>query len=121
MILSKDKLIDLRDLGKKLKLWFIERDWDVKTNVSQQYYTINARKTGYARRVIAACRALVVVCYHEGMSTKVKIEQGTWTENIVSNIGWFLATGGTNLAFSLWSYKVQKNFKNYAQSVLDQY
>jgi hypothetical protein len=119
MILEKDKLVELNKLGEKLRLWFIERGWDTKTDRGPTSYAIAAKKAGKIRVFFAACRALVVICCHEDGKTKVKVRQGSWTENIVSNVGWFAATGGTNLAFSLWSFAVQKQFESYAREALE--
>jgi hypothetical protein len=78
-----------------------------------------AKKSGTVRVVFAACRALIVTASHSNGDTIIEIKQGSWSENLWSNAGWFLATGGANLAFTLWSYEVEREFKNYAKGVLD--
>ena len=120
MLIEKDRVVDLERLGEKLRLWFIERNYEVKTDKGPSTYAIRAKKSGKIRVVLAAVRALVVVCYHENEMTKVKVMQGSWTENIWSNLGWFVATGGMNLAFSLWSFEVQREFQNYVKLVLEE-
>lgn len=121
MLLEKTGKLDLTKLGEKLKLWFVERDWDVQSEPGVNTYTIKARKVDTLREIFGACRALVVTCYYEGNTTKVKIGQGSWTENILSNAGWLIATGGANLAFTFWSFEVEREFTSYAHDVLDNF
>ncbi len=117
--LERNKRVDLEKLGDKLRLWFIERDWQVRTHKGKESYAISARKAGKLRMTFAACRALNVICTHASNGTKVKIKQGSWGENIAINAAWLAATGGMNLAFTFWSLEVEREFKNYARSVLD--
>lgn len=118
-ILERNKTINLIRLGDALVSWFAERDWSIKTNKSDTCYSINAKKTNEIRKIFCANRALSVVCSHEGSSTKIKISQGDWTDNLIGNVIWYFATGGANLAFTIWSLRVQKEFRNFAESVLD--
>ena len=120
-ICKADKVIDLIELGDKLLSWFIERDWDFKTNRSESNYVITAKKTGDLRKAFCANRALNVSCYHEQGSTYVKITQGSWTDNLVGNAAWYEVTGGAWLAVTAWSLRVEGQFKEYTQSLLDAY
>ncbi len=112
--------VNLDLLGEKLRLWFVERKWEVKADRGPSSYAIQARKAGKIRVTFAACRALIVICQQEQGTTRVSVKQGSWTENIWSNVGWFIATGGTNLAFSLWSFEVQREFQNYVKRALEE-
>ncbi len=121
MLIERHTLVDLEALGDNLRVWFVEKDWDIiKTERGASAYTIVAKKESELRQVFAACRALTVICRHEGGSTKIKVSQGDWTKNLLSNLAWFAVTGGTNLAFSLWSFEVQREFQNFAQETLNQ-
>lgn len=119
MIIEKRKAIDLDKLGEKIKLWFIENKWELKCDKGPSSYAIMAKKAGKIRVAFAACRALIVVCCCEDGVTKVKVKQGSWTENLWSNAAWFAATGGMNLLFTFWSFEVQREFQNYVKEVLD--
>jgi hypothetical protein len=119
MDIEKDAPIDLEVLGEKLRLWFIERSWEVKVDKDPSTFVIQATKAGKVRIFFAACRALVVICQQEQGKTKLSVRQGRWTANIWSNLAWLVETGGTNLAFTLWSFEVQREFQNFARRVLD--
>jgi len=121
MILQKNKLIDLTELGDKLTLWFFENDWNIKTNKTKEYYIIDAEKTGIIRDTFCANRTLKVKCSHEGTFTKVEIKLGSLRKAAEANLGWLIITGGTWGAFTLWSLKVKNDYKKYAESVLSQY
>src|SRR6266404_6049929 len=117
MDIQSNRIVNLDVLGEKLRLWFVERKWDIKADRGPSTYIIQARKAGKIRVIFASCRALVVICKQEGLGTIVSVRQGKWTENIWSNAAWFLATGGMNLAFSLWSFQVQKQFQDYVRTL----
>lgn len=119
MVIERDKLIDLDILGEKLKMWFFERKYEVKTDKGVNTYVIKAKKTGKMRIFFSACRALIVICGCEDGKTKVKVKQGSWSENIWSNVVWFTATGGTNVLFTFWSFEVQREFQNYVKGILE--
>lgn len=114
-----NETIDLDVLGERLRLWFVERKWEVKSARGPSSYAIQARKAGTIRVSFAACRALIVICQLENDKTRVSVKQGSWTENIWSNAIWFVATGGMNLAFSLWSFQIQRQFQSYVKEALD--
>ena len=120
MDIEKTKLVNLDILGERLGLWFIERKWELKTERGPTTFALQARKAGKIRVFLAACRALIVICKHENGKTIVSVRQGSWTENIWSNAAWLVATGGTNLLFSLWSFEVQREFQNYVKSLLEE-
>jgi hypothetical protein len=119
MDLESNGTIDLDVLGERLRLWFVQRKWEVEATRGPSSYAIQARKAGIIRISFGACRALIVVCQQEPGKTKVSVRQGSWTENIWSNAAWFVTTGGMNLAFTLWSFQVQRQFQNYVKQVLD--
>lgn len=121
MDIQKTRLVNLDVLGERIRLWFIERKWEVKTDKGPNSYAIQARKADKVRVFFAACRALIVVCKHENGKTIVSVRQGSWNENIWSNVAWLVATGGMNLAFSLWSFQVQREFENYVKDLLDKF
>jgi hypothetical protein len=118
MDIQRDGSLNLDVLGEKLRLWFTEKKWTVKTEKGPTSYVIQATKDSTLRMIFAACRALVVICRQEAGKTIVSVRQGNWTENILSNMAWFLETGGMNLAFTLWSLEVQREFQNYVKKIL---
>lgn len=120
MLIEENRLINLELLSERLKLWFINRNWEIKTDKNKNTYAIMARKNNAMRKFFSACRALVVICGHENGKTMIKVKQGSWAENIWSNVGWFIVTGGTNIIFSLWSFEVQREFQNYVRDVLNE-
>ena len=119
MELERQELLDLAELGDTLLQWFISRNWEVRTFKGAHLYSIQAKKTNPVRKFFCANRALVVQCSHDGGRTRVRIGQGSWSDNIWGNVIWFAATGGTNLLFSLWGFEVQREFKNYVKQALN--
>src|SRR5215831_7004104 len=114
MDLVRNATVDLDILGERLSFWFVERSWNIQADVNPTHYIIQASKAGKVRIFFAACRTLVVICRHDEGKTLVSVRQGRWTKNIWSNLAWFVGTGGTNLAFTLWSLEVQREFQNFA-------
>jgi hypothetical protein len=112
MNIETNGMVDLDVLGERLRLWFVERKWEVKADRGPSSYAIQARKAGKIRISFAACRALLVICQQKEGKTTVSVKQGSWTENIWSNALWLVTTGGMNLAFSFWSFQVQRQFQN---------
>jgi hypothetical protein len=119
MNFEKNGLVNLDVLGEKLRLWFVEKKWEVNVQRGPSSYAIQAKKTGKVRVIFAACRALIVICRFDEGKTRILVKQGSWSENLWSNFSWFVATGGMNLAFSLWSFEVQREFQKYVKKVLD--
>ncbi len=120
MDIERDASLNLEELGEKLMLWFVEKKWSIKIDRGPSAYVIQATKAGKIRIFFSACRALIVICRHEEGKTIISVRQGNWTLNILSNIEWLLSTGGMNLAFTLWSFEVQREFQNFAKRTLDE-
>lgn len=117
MDIEKDALLDLDLLGEKLRLWFVERSWTIQTNRGPTSYVIQATKDGKLRMFFSACRALIVICRQENGKTIVSVRQGSWMKNIWSNLEWLVLIGGTNLAFTLWSFEVQREFQHFVKNL----
>ena len=58
-------------------------------------YAIRAKKEHALRIIFSAGRALVVVLYPQEGYKKIKVGQGSWNQNIISNLAYF---------FSNWRY-----------------
>jgi len=118
MDIEKEGPLDLDLLGEKLKLWFIEKSWTIQTDRGPTSYVIQATKDGKLRMFFSACRALIVICHQQENKTIVSVRQGSWSKNIWSNLEWLVLRGGTNLAFTLWSFEVQREFQHFVKKVL---
>jgi hypothetical protein len=119
MDIERSATVDLEVLGEELRVWFIERSWNINIDKNPSTYVIQATKAGKVRRVFAACRALVVICRHEEGKTRISVRQGRWTENIWSNLESLILIGGMNLGFTLWSFEVQREFQHFAKKALE--
>ena len=117
--ISTTDILDTKAIADGVKRWFNERDWDVKTDATENNHYIRAHKSNWWRAVVGADRALVVHVYSNKDGTFVDVGQGDWTTNIVSNVIWAFATGGTNIAISGWSFISQKQLQSYIQELFD--
>jgi hypothetical protein len=111
-----NKIIDLETIGTKVRKWFLDKNWTVKVHKENNMYGIEAQKKDKLRITFGACRALTFICWHEKGKTRLTIKQGSWAENIASNLGWFFLTGGANLAITAWSFVVQKQFEQFVKT-----
>ncbi|MCP4106951.1 MAG: hypothetical protein GY749_15670 [Desulfobacteraceae bacterium] len=115
------KPLDLSDIAWRIKQWFDEKKFENKVLEDNGSYIVKARKSSIWRAVMGADRAINIIIEHsENSGTLVNVKQGDWTTNIVSNAVWFVFTGGANLAFSGWSFVLQKQLEKYIQDILDE-
>lgn len=118
--LTASKPLDLNEMARQIQDWFEQRHFENKLLEDNGAYIVKARKSSKWRAVLGADRALNVILGHENGGTKVMVKQGDWTTNIVSNTIWLVATGGTNILISGWSFVLQKQLQSYIQSLLDE-
>jgi hypothetical protein len=111
-------LVDVRGVAKAIQDWLDCRRFETKALQAGDSYFVKARKSSVLRAVAGADRALEIEVGHADGKTVVDVRQGSWTTNVVSNLGWLLVTGGMNLAFSGWSIVIQKELESHIRSVL---
>jgi hypothetical protein len=111
-------LVDARAVAKAIQDWLDCRRFETKALQAGASYFVKARKASVLRAVVGADRALEIEVGQADGKTIVDVRQGSWTTNVVSNLGWLLVTGGMNLAFSGWSVIIQKELESHIRSVL---
>jgi hypothetical protein len=109
---------DIGDVAQQIKSWLNERGFETQVLNAEYGLLLKAGKSSALRTFFAADRALVIRISNETAVTEVHVRQGSWTKNLASNAGWALATGGTNLAISGWSFVIQFQFESYVRKIL---
>jgi hypothetical protein len=117
-VIAADAQLDINVVARQIKGWLGERGFETQTLEAEYGLLLKSAKSSALRTFFAADRALVIRISNETAVTEVHVRQGNWTKNLVSNAGWALATGGTNLAISGWSLVIQKQLEAYIRKIL---
>ncbi len=117
--ITTEKQLNLKNIADGVTQWLEFKSWQTKVEKVEGNYYVRARKSSWWRAAIGADRALVIHIYSNEEGTSVAVGQGDWTTNIWSNVFWFVATGGTNIAISGWSFVLQKQLQQYVKEMLD--
>jgi hypothetical protein len=117
-VIAANTRLDINDVARQLKSWLNEHGFETQVLDAEYGLLLKAGKSSALRTFLAADRALVIRISNETAVTEVHVRQGNWTKNLVSNAGWAIATGGTNLAISGWSFVVQYQFESYVRKIL---
>jgi hypothetical protein len=117
-VIAASKRLDIARVARQIEAWLDERGFATERYDAEYGLLLKAGKSSALRTVLAADRALVIRISNETGGTQVHVRQGSWTKNLASNAGWALATGGTNLAISGWSFVIQFQFEKYVRKIL---
>jgi hypothetical protein len=117
-VIAANTRLDISDVARQIKGWLGEHGFETQTYDAEYGLLLKSGKSSWLRTFFAADRALVIRISNETGVTEVHVRQGSWTKNLASNAGWALATGGTNLAISGWSFVIQFQFEAYVRKIL---
>lgn len=125
-VVTAKKAVDIEDVARQINDWFLERNFETRTEKAEYGLLIKARKSSVLRSIAAADRALVARISNDSGSTEVVIRQGSWVANLTSNTAWNAAlialTGGGALvvtgSVSGWSFMVQHKLVVYIRKIL---
>ena len=112
--------VDLLQAARRIQSWFDIKGFETKAVEHSGMYCLRARKASAFRAFLGADRALEVAFRISNNQTEIDVRQGSWKTNVVSNAIWLVATGGMNLAFSGWSFMLQKELESHIREVLQQ-
>ena len=111
--------VDIKEVTQRIKRWFNFKNFESRVLNVDDTYIIKARKKSTFRAIVAADRALEVAVRNFNGEAQVNVRQGSWKTNAISNVAWFVVSGGAMLLVSGWSIVVQKELESHIRSILD--
>ena len=102
---------DLNRVSQHVEQWFSSQEYETQVHRSDDVWMIQARKTGFFRAAVSACRAFTVTIQGNSNEFVVTTGTGEWAKNITTTAVTSLLTGGLTLIgtgiAAAWTKKVE--------------